>query len=73
MACDGSLQDAQALTEDREAHCLETATQITQSLVARLFQLPGQAAGMGRVVALPAPTFLLPRQKPMPTPRPPTR
>jgi len=73
MACDSSLQDAQALSGDREAHCLEAATQITQSLVSRLFKLPGQAVGMGRVVSLPAPTFPLPRQKPMPTPRPPTR
>lgn len=73
MACDPSPQDAQGLANDREAHCLETATQIAQSLAAQLFQLPGRLAGRGRVVSLPAPAFPLPRQKPLPTPRPPTR
>lgn len=73
MACDPNPQDAAALSSDREAHCLETATRITQSLVSQLFKLPGQLAGMGRVVTLPAPTFQLPRHKPLPAPRLPTR
>ena len=73
MACDPSPVDTQALEQDPEAHCLEMATKITQSLVAQLFSLPGQAAPIGRVVHLPPPTTQLPRQKPLPTPRPPTR
>ena len=73
MACDPSPQDAQALTDNREAYSLETATLITQSLVARLFALPGRLAAFGRVVDLPGPAFQLPRQKPLPTARPPTR
>ena len=73
MASDPNPQDAAALSNDREAHCLETATRITQSLVGQLFKLPGQLAGMGRVVTLPAPTFQIPRHKPLPAPRLPTR
>ena len=73
MACDPSPQDAQALTDNREVHSLETATLITQSLVARLFALPGRLAAFGRIVDLPGPAFQLPRQKPLPKPRPPTR
>lgn len=73
MACDSSPQDAERLTDAREAYCLEKATRITQSLVGQLFRLPGQLAGMGRVVELPAPKFQLPRHKPLPKPRLPTR
>lgn len=73
MASDPSPQDTQGWADDREAHFLDTATRITQSLVGKLFQLPGQLAGMGRVVTLPAPTYPLPRHKPLPAPRLPTR
>ena len=73
MACDPSPQDTKALMENPDAYCLEQATKITQSLVNQLFKLPGKLVGMGRVVELPDPTYRLPRQKPLPTPRPPTR
>lgn len=73
MATDPSPVDSREAGEDREADILSAATRITQSLVAKLFQLPGRLVGMGRVVDLPAPSYPLPRQKPLPTPRPPTR
>ena len=62
MACDPNPQDLKALAEDREAHCLETATKITQSLIGQLFRLPGKLVGMGRIVELPEPTYRVPRQ-----------
>lgn len=73
MASDPSAQDLQALREDSAAFCIDTATRIMQSLAGQLFRLPGRNEGLGRIVDLPSPAFPLPRQKPLPTPRPPTR
>lgn len=44
-----------------------------KALVERLFQLPSKAAPEGRLAQLPAPTTRLPRAKPLPKPREPTR
>lgn len=73
MAADLSPVDVRPPGEGREADLAAAATQATQALVAQLFQLPGRLVGMGRVVELPAPSYPLPRQKPLPAPRPPTR
>lgn len=42
MACDPSPVDAERLRADPAGACLEMATRITQSLVARLFELPSE-------------------------------
>ncbi|NXI35040.1 RRS1 protein, partial [Galbula dea] len=60
----------------REALLRALARDNTQLLVARLWELPAERAGGagGPLVAqLPEPTFRLPREKPPPRPRPPTR
>ncbi|NXY87110.1 RRS1 protein, partial [Alcedo cyanopectus] len=60
----------------REALLRELARDNTQLLAARLWELPAERAGGagGPLVAqLPEPTFRLPREKPPPRPRPPTR
>lgn len=44
-----------------------------QSLTAKLFALPSEPAPVGRIAQLPAPTTALPREKPLPKPRPPTK
>ncbi|KAM9235085.1 ribosome biogenesis regulatory protein homolog [Leptosomus discolor] len=60
----------------REALLRALARDNTQLLVARLWKLPAERAGgaAGPLVArLPEPAFRLPREKPPPRPRPPTR
>jgi regulator of ribosome biosynthesis len=49
------------------------ACRAAQSLVNALWSLPSEAAPVGRVAELPRPSTPLPRQKPPPAPRPPTR
>lgn len=65
-------QDAYVPT-GRPRTCLDVATAMTQALVAQLFALPGEAVQGGRLVSLPAPTTPLPREKPVPKPKPLTK
>jgi regulator of ribosome biosynthesis len=58
---------------NRSAKCLEVATAMTQALVTQLFGLPGEAVQGGRLAELPAPTTALPREKPIPKPKPLTK
>eukprot|EP00898_Chlorokybus_atmophyticus_P001475 jgi/Chlat1/2328/Chrsp17S02802 len=59
---------------DVEAACLSHARSVLQTLVAKLFALPSRPVDVGgRMVELPAPTFPLPRHKPLPRPKPPTK
>lgn len=44
-----------------------------QSLVNRLFELPSEAVKGGRLAELPLPTTALPREKPLPKPKPLTK
>eukprot|EP00884_Botryococcus_braunii_P005004 jgi/Botrbrau1/14504/Bobra.0350s0009.1 len=73
MASDPSPLDAEALARDPQGHCLEIATRMTQVLVGRLFKLPTKAAPEGRIAQLPEGTTRVPRAKPLPKPREPTR
>lgn len=72
-AYDPSPVDAEQFAANPDAACLTVATKITQSLVAKLFALPSEAADVGRVAQLPPPTTALPRAKPVPKPREPTK
>eukprot|EP00878_Enallax_costatus_P029337 GHUV01031798.1.p1 GENE.GHUV01031798.1~~GHUV01031798.1.p1 ORF type:complete len:185 (+),score=38.57 GHUV01031798.1:86-640(+) len=58
---------------NRDATCLEVATAMTQALVTQLFNLPSEAVQGGRLAQLPAPTTVLPREKPIPKPKPLTK
>jgi regulator of ribosome biosynthesis len=49
------------------------ATRVFQSMTKALFKLPFQIDALGRIAELPAPTTALPREKPLPKPRPPTK
>jgi regulator of ribosome biosynthesis len=57
----------------RDAKCLEVATVMTQALVGQLFSLPSEAVQGGRLAQLPQPSTLLPREKPIPKPKPLTK
>lgn len=53
--------------------CHEMAARIFQGMTRRLFELPCEIVPVGRIAALPAPSTVLPREKPLPKPRPPTK
>ncbi|KAL6769428.1 hypothetical protein ACKKBG_A30970 [Auxenochlorella protothecoides x Auxenochlorella symbiontica] len=72
-AYDPSPVDAEAYARDASGACASTASRIMQALVGRLFALPSEPADVGRIAELPAPTTALPREKPIPRPRPPTK
>jgi regulator of ribosome biosynthesis len=51
----------------------EIATQGTQAIVEQMFRLPTEPCDVGILAVMPAPITVLPREKPIPTPKPPTR
>ena len=53
--------------------CHSLATKIFQSLTHQLFDLPYEVGQVGRIAQLPEPSTILPREKPLPKPRPPTK
>lgn len=75
MAYDPSPVDPAAFKADPNGACLDLATRMCQSLFRTVFSLPSESAAPdpGRVAHLPAPTTRLPREKPLPKPRPPTK
>ncbi|KAL5530088.1 RRS1 [Sanghuangporus sanghuang] len=58
---------------DLEAHLQSTARDGVQVLLSALLQLPTQSIPDGPLTLLPPPTTLLPRAKPLPKPKPPTK
>lgn len=60
-------------TEDADKLCMEMGRDVMQALTAQLFGLPSIPDKLGRLVNLPPPSNLLPREKPLPKPRPPTK
>ncbi|KAL3139884.1 hypothetical protein ABBQ38_004178 [Trebouxia sp. C0009 RCD-2024] len=72
-AFDPSPVNTEQFAADPDAACLSVASKITQALVAKLFALPSEAVDVGRVAQLPPPTTALPRAKPVPKPREPTK
>jgi hypothetical protein len=46
---------------------------MAQALVGQLFSLPSEAVQGGRLAQLPQPSTLLPREKPIPKPKPLTK
>ncbi|KAL9934134.1 hypothetical protein V8E36_007216 [Tilletia maclaganii] len=57
-----------------DAHLLERAEQATQSLFNAVFSLPvSRHPDHGPIVTLPPPLMLLPREKPLPKPKPATK
>ncbi|KAI5058043.1 hypothetical protein GOP47_0026213 [Adiantum capillus-veneris] len=59
--------------EEITRECLERGEQALQALAEKLFSLPSTADKTGRIVQLPSSTIRLPREKPLPKARPPTK
>ncbi|KAH7621969.1 putative Ribosome biogenesis regulatory protein-like protein [Nannochloris sp. 'desiccata'] len=73
MAYDPQPVEASTFNEGVDKACQTMATSIFQALTRQMFNLPSESAPVGRIAELPAPTTLLPREKPVPKPRPPTK
>jgi regulator of ribosome biosynthesis len=73
MAYDPQPVEASTFNKGVDKSCHTMATSIFQALTRQLFNLPSEAAPVGRIAELPAPATLLPREKPVPKPRPPTK
>jgi len=65
--------DEDTYNSNREEYLQSTARDGIQSLFASLFTLPTQASPDGPLAKLPPPTTQLPRSKPLPKPKPPTK
>ena len=70
--------DLSVLTEtifraDLEEYLMSTARDGVQTLIASLFSLPTTSTDDGPLAHLPPPTTQLPRAKPLPKPKPPTK
>ena len=65
--------DDEAYAASLDEHLLATATNGVQHLLAKLFALPTQSSLDGPLAMLPKPTTPLPRAKPLPKPKPPTK
>eukprot|EP00890_Picochlorum_soloecismus_P003980 jgi/Picsp_1/4583/NSC_01953-R1_protein len=72
-AFDNAPVDAEAFKNGIDTSCQRIATQIFQSMTHKLFDLPFEVSQLGRIAELPAPSTALPREKPLPKPRPPTK
>lgn len=59
--------------EDLEGYLKATARDGVQALVSALFSLPTTSSPDGPLAQLPPPTTQLPRSKPLPKPKPPTK
>ena len=74
VAFDSAPLDPAAYASGREAAMLQAATENAQLLVRALFELPAEEdAQHGATVSLPPRSTALPREKPVPAPKPPTR
>ncbi|KAI0776198.1 ribosome biogenesis regulatory protein-domain-containing protein [Trametes elegans] len=65
--------DAESYRADLEDYLMSTARDGVQTLIASLFSLPTTSSHDGPLAQLPAPTTQLPRAKPLPKPKPPTK
>ncbi|XP_040996572.1 ribosome biogenesis regulatory protein homolog isoform X1 [Juglans microcarpa x Juglans regia] len=59
--------------EELVKECLEKGTELVQAIANTLFNLPSTVDVDGPLVKLPPPTTRLPREKPLPKPKPPTK
>ncbi|KAF8897762.1 ribosome biogenesis regulatory protein-domain-containing protein [Infundibulicybe gibba] len=65
--------DEESYNEDLESHLQSLARDGVQSLIASLFSLPTRSSPDGPLAILPPPVYQLPRAKPLPKPKPPTK
>ncbi|XP_002965895.2 ribosome biogenesis regulatory protein homolog [Selaginella moellendorffii] len=72
-ATDPGIEEASTSSDDYDEQCLRKGARAIQALAEKLFNMPSEADKYGRLVILPPPTTKLPREKPLPKPRPPTK
>ncbi|QRV87879.1 ribosome biogenesis regulatory protein [Ceratobasidium sp. AG-Ba] len=72
-ALDTNPIDAEEYNADLEVHLQAVARDGAQVILAALFGLPTQSSEDGPIATLPPPTTALPRAKPLPKPKPPTK
>ncbi|KAF8709522.1 ribosomal large subunit assembly, partial [Rhizoctonia solani] len=72
-ALDTNPIDTEAYNTDLESHLQAVARDGAQVILGALFGLPTQPSDDGPIATLPPPTAALPRAKPLPKPRPPTK
>ncbi|KAH9943207.1 RRS1-domain-containing protein [Epithele typhae] len=65
--------DSESYEVDLEEYLMSTARDGAQTLLASLFSLPTTSTDDGPLAQLPPPTTQLPRAKPLPKPKPPTK
>jgi len=65
--------EEETYNENLEDHLQSLARDGVQALIASLFQLPTKPSPDGPLAVLPPPVFQLPRAKPLPKPKPPTK
>ncbi|KZT71506.1 RRS1-domain-containing protein [Daedalea quercina L-15889] len=65
--------DTESYNEDVEGYLKATARDGVQTLVSALFSLPTTSSADGPLAQLPPPITQLPRAKPLPKPKPPTK
>lgn len=70
---ENALTEASSSAEGRERFLHKGATQTTALLIRELWQLPNEQTSEGPVASLPKATLILPREKPVPEPKPQTR
>ncbi|XP_069692293.1 ribosome biogenesis regulatory protein homolog [Periplaneta americana] len=75
LAIDTNDLDVQQLKSDssRDSYLKDLARDNTQLLLNKIWELPTERVEEAIVAKLPAPTFVLPREKPVPKPKPLTR
>ncbi|KAM7509397.1 hypothetical protein LguiA_019850 [Lonicera macranthoides] len=59
--------------EELVKECLQQGTKLVQAVADALFNLPSNEETDGPIVKLPPPSTRLPREKPLPKPKPPTK
>ncbi|KAG9088916.1 Rhodanese- sulfurtransferase [Ceratobasidium sp. UAMH 11750] len=72
-ALDTNPIDAEDYNANLEAHLQAVARDGAQVILGALFGLPTQSSEDGPIATLPPPTTALPRAKPLPKPKPPTK
>uniref|UniRef100_A0A1B6D477 Ribosome biogenesis regulatory protein n=1 Tax=Clastoptera arizonana TaxID=38151 RepID=A0A1B6D477_9HEMI len=73
LALDTNDLDTKQLRSNKEKYLLNLARDNTQLLLNTIWELPAERVEDAIVVKLPAPTYILPREKPAPKPKPLTR
>jgi regulator of ribosome biosynthesis len=73
LAIDTSSLDEGSLRAKKDKHLLELSRECTQALFNEIWKLPMERPDESIVAVLPPPTTILPREKPIPKPKPLTK